>query len=69
MNNRQFQVEMIKIQNIIKKLDFDRAVQRLHQLIAQVLEHGTDEMKSAVHAIEVQIQRLIDNGAKYQIID
>lgn len=69
MSNRQFQVQIIKIQNIIKKGEFCRAIQAMHQLIAQVLEYGSDEMKNQVPAIEFQIQRLIDNGAKCQIAE
>ena len=68
MSTREFQVKIIKIQNIIKKGEFDRALQPMHQLIAQVLEHGSDEMKKQVPAIEFQIQRLIDNGARYTVV-
>lgn len=59
MSNKQFQIAIIKIQNIIRKGQYDRAIQSMHQLIAQVLEHGTDEMKLQVPAIEMQISRLI----------
>lgn len=59
MSNKQFQIAIIKIQNIIHKGEYDRAIQSMHQLIAQVLEHGTDEMKLQVPAIEMQISRLM----------
>lgn len=59
MSNRQFQIQIIKIRNIIKKGEFPRAIQSLHQLIAQVLESGSDEMKAQIPAIETQISRLI----------
>ena len=52
MTQREFQIAVIKIQNIVRKGEFSRAAESIATLVARILESGTDEMKAQVSTLE-----------------